>query len=158
MTKKNNYYMVLISLMVLIASSNFALKAKADPPQSIILNYSLGTLNVLIGHAVGDPDEHYIDLVRINVNGSEVLSTPFTNQSSTDGASYHFSITANDGATIEVYARCNEGGSMTACMVVGGGSCEQNGGSGIPGYFGLWLIIGFSVIVAITVMYKKIRR
>lgn len=157
MTKKSLCYMILISLMVLITSPIFAIKAKAHPPGSMTLSYSSETLEVLIIHGVQNPNVHYIDLVIISVNGSEVQRTNHTSQSSAASASYAFSITANYGARIEVYARCVVSGSSTGCMVVGGGSCGQSGGLGIPGYFELWLILGFSIIISITITYKKIR-
>ena len=142
--------------MMLITSPIFAIKAKAHPPGSMILSYGSGTLDVLITHGVQDPNIHYIDLVIVNVNGSEVQRTYPNNQSSAGSASFAFSITANNGATIEVYARCIVSGSTTGCMVVGGGSCGQSG-LGVPGYFGFWIILGFSIIVLMTITYKKIR-
>jgi len=158
--KKSIFYTILISLVILITSSNFAIKTKAHAPNSMSMGYSIATqtLSVLIFHDVTDPDNHYVDLVIISVNGSQVLSTPYTNQSSQAGGSYEYSITATNGSRIEVFARCVEGGSMTACIIVGVGGCPQNSGTpGIPGYFGVWLFIGFSIIVLLMVTYKKIR-
>jgi hypothetical protein len=160
MTKKNICYMVLISLMVLITSSNFAMKAKAHAPNGMSLGVSSNpqTLNVLIYHEVEDPNTHYVNLVRIYVNGSEVLNTTYTSQPLTGGGTYNYLLNYTVGDRIEVFASCVQGGSMTACFIVGGGSCPQSSGApGIPGYFGLWLFIGFSIIVSIMVTYKKIR-
>ena len=159
MNKKSIFYMVLISLMVLITFSNFAMKTRAHGPNMMNLGVSSGFLNVLIGHEVDDPNTHYVDQVKISVNGSEVLTTSYTNQSLTSGGSYQYPLVYDTGSLIEVIARCNEGGSITACLNVGvGGGCPQSStGPQIPGYFGLWLILGFSIIAAIVVTYKKIR-
>ena len=149
--------MILISLMVLMTSSIFTTKAKAHSPNMISLGFNAGNFNVLIGHEVDDPNTHYINLVQVSVNGSIVLSTTYTNQSSTSGGDYSYPLNYTTGDIFEVYATCNEGGSITGCIIVGVGSCPQTGGPGIPGYFGFWLIIGFSIIVSIAIIYKKIR-
>ena len=150
--------MILISLMVLMTSSIFTIKAKAHSPNMISLGFNAGNFNVLIGHEVEDPNDHYIDLVRVSLNGSEILSTIYTNQSSTSGGDYSYPLNYTTGDIFEVYATCNEGGSITGCIICGVGSCPQSSGPGIPGYFGLWLTIGFSIIVSIVITYKKIRR
>lgn len=149
--------MILISLMVLTTSSIFTIKAKAHSPNMMNLGFSYGNFEVLIGHEVEDPNTHYINLVRVSVNGSEILSTTYTNQTSTVKAEFSYPCVYNTGDIFEVYATCNEGGSITACIICGVGSCPQSSGPGIPGYFGLWLIIGFSIIVSIAIIYKKIR-
>ncbi|MCK4285906.1 MAG: hypothetical protein KAX18_06875, partial [Candidatus Lokiarchaeota archaeon] len=145
--------------MVLITSSNLPIKAKAHAPNGMNFGVSSNppTLDILIYHEVEDPNTHYINLVRISVNGSEILSTTYTNQTLTGGGSYNYPFNYTVGDRIDVYASCIEGGSMTACFIVGGGSCPSSSGPGIPGYFGLWLIIGFSLMVSIVIAYKKIR-
>ena len=151
--------MILISLMVLITSSNFAMKAKAHAPNGMTLGVSSNPqpLNVLIYHEVENPNTHYVNLVRIYVNGSEVLNTTYTSQPLTGGGTYNYLLNYTVGDRIEVYASCIEGGSRTACFVVGGGSCPQTSEPEIPGYFGLWLIIGISITVSIVLTIRKIR-
>ena len=159
MKKKSIYSIVLISLMVLITSSNLAIKTKAHALNGMNFGVSSNppTLNILIYHEVEDPNTHYVNLVRISVNGSEVISTEYTNQPLTGGGTYDYPFNYSVGDRIEVYASCIEGGSRTACFVVGGGSCPQTSEPEIPGYFGLWLIIGISITVSIMIAYKKIR-
>ncbi|MHA1986766.1 MAG: hypothetical protein ACW98D_09015 [Promethearchaeota archaeon] len=161
MTKKSTYYMVLISLMVLITSSNLTVKTKAHPPESINMGYVEGTqtLTVTIVHGVDDPFVHYINQVIIRVNGSQVLSTPYTNQSSVGGGTYVYTpIVATSGSRIEAIATCIESGSMSACIIVGVGPCPTSSGPGIPGYLGLWLIIGISIVVSLMITYKRMKR
>jgi hypothetical protein len=159
MKKKSKYYIILTSLMVLLTSSNLAIKTKAHPPSSIIIGYIPSTqmVTVFIGHGVSDPFVHYVNQIIIRVNGSQVLSTLYTNQSTVSGGVYTYSpIVANNGSRIEVIATCIEGGSISSCLIVPDKVCSQSGGPEIPGYFGFWLIVGFSIIVSIMVTYKKI--
>ncbi|MHA2280498.1 MAG: hypothetical protein ACXAC5_06575 [Promethearchaeota archaeon] len=160
MRKKSVYYMILISMIGLITTSNFAFKTNAHAPDSMTLDFNLNTqtLNISIVHTVSNPTLHYVNLFTISVNGSVVLSPQPTSQPDTTGGLYQYPISANDGATIQVSARCIEGGSIAACIIVGVGPCGQGGGPGIPGYFGLWVIIGLSIIVSLAVTYKKMRR
>ncbi|MHA2038217.1 MAG: hypothetical protein ACW98X_17405 [Promethearchaeota archaeon] len=159
MTKKRLYFIILVSLILLLTASNLAMKTRAHAPEGITLTYNLNTqmLNITIDHEVDDPDAHYVDLIIINVNGSEVLNTAYTNQSSTTGGLYQYTIAANNGSTIQGFARCVEGGSVSACYIVGVGTCPPVG-SGIPGYFGIWVIIGFSLIISLFIIHKRIKR
>ncbi|MBY8984143.1 MAG: hypothetical protein KGD65_03670 [Candidatus Lokiarchaeota archaeon] len=140
-----------------MTSSIFTIKTKAHSPNMINLGFNAGNFNVLIGHEVEDPNIHYIDLVQVSFNGSIVLNTTYTNQTSTSGADYDYPLAYSTGDIFEVYATCNEGGSITGCIICGVGSCPQSSGPEIPGYLGFWLIIGFSIIVSIAITYKKIR-
>jgi hypothetical protein len=158
MKKTSIYSVIIIPLLILIVTSNFALKTKAHAAEGITLDFNLNTqmLNVSIEHAVEDPNTHYIDQIVINVNGSTVLTTPYTSQPSTAGGLYQYSITATNGSTIQALARCVEGGAIAGCIIVGVGLCPSPGG-GIPGYFGLSVIIGISLLISLTITYKKIK-
>ncbi|MHA2182349.1 MAG: hypothetical protein ACXAAH_13100 [Promethearchaeota archaeon] len=159
MTKKSIYYVILTSLMVLMTSSIFIINTKAHAPEGMTLSFDLNAqmLNVTIYHDVNDPNVHYVDRVIVTVNGSEVQDSFYSSQPTTAGGLYQYSITANNASTIRAIARCSEGGNVAACIIVGVGPCPLGGGPGIPGFFGLWLIIGFSIIVSLGIIYKKIR-
>lgn len=158
MAKKRIYYILLIFLFI----SAFARmqSVKAHPPESLDLNYDINTqtLNVTIVHSVSNMNTHYIDSVVVKFNGSTVLTQIYTSQPSLDGWTYQYIIAASNGTRIEVTATCNEGGSLSICIVVGGGTCEQGNGGGIPGYIGLIAIFGASVVIFLTLIHKKITK
>ena len=155
--KKKLYFVLLI--VFVSASLARTQNVKAHNPETMIVSYntSTGILTVLISHTVSDPNSHYIALVVVQVNGSTVLTESYTNQSDVSNLQYLYNITANTNDRIQITATCNQGGSITICIIVGGGSCPQDGGDGIPGYLGLWVILGISVIVFLTVIHRKLR-
>ena len=159
MPKKSIYYLVLIFFTIFITSSTFTMKAKAHSPQGIDLSYNANTqtLTATITHSVADNTTHFVISVIIQVNGSIVLTSPYTSQPDVLNFVYQYSIIADNGARIQATATCNQGGSISACIIVGGDSCEDDGGPGISGYLGLWLILGVSVIVLLTVIHRKLR-
>jgi len=158
MSKKKFYYGLFLFFTIFITTAN--INAKAHPPSAVNLAYDLNTqvFTVSITHSVSSPTSHYVDSVTITVNGSTVLTEDYTSQPSSLTFVYEYNITANNGAEIQALATCELGGSLIACIVVGSGSCGQGGGAVIPGYIGLWIIIGFSVIVLTTILHKKIKR
>lgn len=166
MTKKRIYYVVLIFCM--LGTSLGIQSARAHSPDSMIASYSFRNwefiLDVSISHPVSDPNSHYISTVVVQINGSTELTETYTSQPSEDGAHYlYYNITANTNDIIQVTATCNEGGSISICIIVSGGisdiggPCPQDGGDGIPGYLGIWLIVGISVIALLTIIHRKLR-
>ena len=166
MTKKRIYYVVLIFFM--IGTSLGIQSARAHPPDIGIVTYSFrnwtGILDVSISHPVSDPNSHYISSVEVQKNGSTVLTETYTSQPTEDGAHYLYDIIASTNDRIQIIATCNEGGADSICVIIVGLSCvlcpEENGGDGgdgIPGYLGIWLIVGISVIIFLTVIHRKLR-
>jgi len=156
MPKKHTYFILFAVLLVSITAS--IQNVKGDAPATVSLLYNTGTqkLNVTILHPVSDPNSHYVATVVIKVNGSTVLTPTYSSQPSSTSFTYQYDVTADDGARIEASATCILGGTTSACIIVGAGLCPTGGGgSGIPGYLGIFLIIGISVIIIATVIYKK---
>ena len=155
MGKKRVYY-ILILLFVVSATSRID-SVKAHPPSGLVLLYNSNTnkLNVTISHSVSDPNTHYVYSVVIEVNGTTTVSETYTSQPSSILFTYQYNITANNGARIQASATCNQGGTVTECIVVGGGTCGTSNGSGIPGYSGLLLILGISIIALLFFVRRK---
>ena len=153
---KRKFYYILILLFVVSATSQID-SVKAHPPSGIVLLYNSNTnkLNVTISHSVSDPNTHYVYSVVIEVNGTTTVSETYTSQPSSILFTYQYNITANNGARIQASATCNQGGTVTECIVVGGGTCGTSNGSGIPGYSGLLLILGISIIALLFFVRRK---
>jgi hypothetical protein len=158
MSKKKIYYGLLLFFTIFISTAST--NSTAHAPSAINLAYDLDTqvLTVSIRHGVTNPTTHYVYSVTISVNGSTVLTGSYTSQPSSLNFNYEYNITANNGAEIQALAICQQGGSLAACIVVGSGLCGQGGGGEIPGYIGLWIIIGCSVIVLTIILNKKMKR
>lgn len=156
MTKKRIFYLLLLFLF--ITAITRVQSVKADPAQSLDLDYNINTqtLNVTIGHAVSNNNTHYIDSVVVKFNGSTVLTQPYTSQPTLSFFSYQYVIAASNDTKIEVIITCNQGGDLSNCIVVGGGTCEQGNGGDIPGYIGLIVISGVSVVIFLTIIHKKV--
>ncbi|MFW9867401.1 MAG: hypothetical protein ACFFEN_15000 [Candidatus Thorarchaeota archaeon] len=152
-----------LSVFLLICISLTFSNAKANSPANMVLNYDSNTkmLNATITHNIGSIPNHYIESVTIRVNGSIVRIETYTSQPSPTTFTYQYdNITANNGATIQVLAVCSISGSITRSLVVGDGGNglpPTDGEPGIPGYLGVLLIMGFSVIILGMILRKKLR-
>ena len=96
----------------------------------------------------------------VKVNGTTEISQTYTSQPFPNGGSYSFYLVAENKARIDVTATCNEGGSKSACVIVGVGACPTDDGDEIPeisGYFGLWAIFGIALIVALPLIHKGLK-
>ena len=123
-----------------IASTNVI----AHNPTNLILEYNANTqsLNATFTHNVGTPNTHYIESVVIKVNGSTVLTEPYTSQPTTSTFMYNYNITSNTGALISVTGICSQSGSITRTYIVGTGQNESPGENAISGYIGFILFTG----------------
>jgi hypothetical protein len=95
--------------------------AQAHSPSISDIKYDVGlnALTVKIYHNVGNPNTHYIGSVEIKVNGNVEFSKTYTSQPTINEFSYEYTINANTGDTIEVYAACNLAGSDTQTLIAG---------------------------------------
>jgi hypothetical protein len=146
MLKKNIFYL-LSTFMVIILTFNI-LNVRAHSPITMDMEYDLDThnLSVKITHGVSDPEYHYVYLIEIWVNitqmwddhhGHTVFSNPdnlfepktppgapnytysFPEQESHNINNYDFTIIAGDRANITVTAHCSLGGSLIEHYYVG---------------------------------------
>ena len=158
MSKRKIHY--LLFLFFITASFSETQDVKAHNPSLILINYqdSISLLTLTITHYVSD-QSHYINKIVVKLNGITEVSQTYTNQPTPNGGSYSFHFVANDDDRIEVTATCNEGGSKTACIIVGVGVCPTDDAEvpAIPGYFGLWAIFGISIIVGLAMTHRKLR-
>ena len=144
----------------LIGISTTIISVKANPISSIGIVYNDGTkqVDVTITHNNNvNPSTHIVNLVAIRVNGSYVKIEAYVSQPSVTFTYNYGNITANEGATIQVIARCSVSGNLSSSIVVGGGS-PTNGEPSIPGYLGVSLIVTISIIAFLAKNYKRIRK
>ncbi len=136
-------------------------EVRAHPPEALTLDYNLNTqtLNVSIFHSVANPGSHYVNTVRVTRNGTTVVSEVYSSQPDPNFFSYTYNFVASNGARIEAVATCSVGGSLAACIIVGGGSCGQTGGGGqIPGYSGFLIVTFVTFLIVLPIIYRKLHR
>ncbi|MFX1305450.1 MAG: hypothetical protein ACFFDG_01300 [Promethearchaeota archaeon] len=158
-TKKRFLYIFVIFFL----ASLFLISAKvtANYPSSMSLSYNSSTkvLDVTITHNIGSdsPNDHYIKLVEIKLNGSTIISQPYTSQPNTNTFTYQYNMTAGDGAPVQVTATCNKFGDITRSIIIGDDSGNQNGSTEISGYLGFLIITSLALIVLLPLIYRKIK-
>ncbi|KKM00544.1 hypothetical protein LCGC14_1803370 [marine sediment metagenome] len=116
------------------------------------------SLNATFTHNVANKNTHYIITVVIQVNGSTVLTVPYTSQPSTSSFTYNYNISANTGALISVAGTCNEAGTIVGTYTVGTGQNGTNGENAISGYFGFMIITGIFLVGFTILIEKKMKR
>ena len=140
-----------LALWFSISSTNVI----AHRSSNLHLEYDANTqsLNATFTHNVPDKNTHYIVTVVIKVDGSTVLTVPYTSQPTTGTFTYNYNnIIASAGALISVTGTCNEGGTQEATFTVGTGQNDPQGENAISGYFGFMMftvifIIGFTILI-----------
>jgi len=158
MTKKKIYLGLVIFFIAatLVGTQN----VRAHKPTSILLSYSSNpsSIDVGISHPVDDPNTHYIETVVVKVNGTTVITETYTSQPNANNFHYIYNITAGYNDNVLVTVTCVEGGTSSICLTIGVGSCSTGGGPpSIPGFPGVWVVIGISVVILLTLNYKKLR-
>jgi hypothetical protein len=106
--------------------------AHAPSDMSISYNELSKNLSVSITHQVQNPLVHYIQEVRVTINGNVVSDSRYTSQPVPDTFTYTFPVLTVPGDTIEVTASCNMGGSASRIMYMPGPTATAPGQPGTP--------------------------
>ena len=141
----------LFGILVFISPLLTLGQVKAHNPSNMILGYDVvdDTLHVVIFHPSEDFNTHYIFEVNVTLNGDPVVSSSHTSQLH-NSSTYRYGFAANTGDLIAVTARCTQGGIITRSITIG----QEN--VNIPGFIGLLFIIGVSMIIMVSVFYRKL--
>lgn len=117
---------LIISIVCLMICAAFATAANAHRPGSVALDYIIDTkvLSVKIAHSVSNPAKHYVDKIKIEVNGELIKTFEYTSQPDNATFTYQYSIEAKEGDELKVRAECSYFGSRTEKLIV------RKGGTG----------------------------
>ena len=124
----------------------------AHSPSGMTLSFNNGTnkLNVDINHQVSNPDSHYVDNIKIKINGETVIDQDYSSQ---PGSSFSYTfedVDASESDTISVTAECNQGGSISEELTVGSGEVTEAGDDGsTPGFESILLFISILALILI---------
>jgi hypothetical protein len=115
---------LIISIVCLIICAACPTTANAHRPGSATLGYNFDTriLSVTISHSVSNPMKHYVDKVKIALNGELIKTFEYTSQPDNASFTYQYSIEAMEGDELKVRAECSNFGSRTAKVIVHKGS------------------------------------
>lgn len=117
----------LLVLLILILNIQIAF---AHPPSRIDSEYdvSLETLEVYVFHSVGNPKEHYIEKVTVDVNGLEAYSNDFYEQEDDNRIALNYSLSdLKNGDVVVVKATCSRIGSLSKKLVIKGVTAKTAG-------------------------------
>jgi hypothetical protein len=111
---------LIISIVCLMICAACPTTANAHRPGSVTLAYNIDTkvLSVTISHSVSNPEKHYVDKVKIAVNGGLTKTVEYTSQPDNVTFTYQYSIEATEGDELKVRAECSYFGSRTAKVIV----------------------------------------
>lgn len=158
MVKKQNLC-IIGSLFALSLILSFG-QAKAHNPSSMTLEYSENSeiLTVTISHSSGDFNTHYIYEVIVTMDDFQIYNQSFTSQTS-NTFTYNYYIDATPlellSFVIEVTVRCTQTGIITRSITIGQ---RAHLPEAIPGFTGLWFIIGASTLIMIAFINKKFKK
>jgi hypothetical protein len=154
MSKKK--LILLLSIFLFIGMGYTISNVRGHSPSSMTLNYNLVSeeLTVSITHNVANPNDHYVDRVRIWVNASLVNTSLYTSQPTSSSFAYIYNIAAKNGSTIQVTTDCSISGSITRSINVGftNGQTEE---PAIPGFLGTIPTISISIFIIILLIKRK---
>ena len=147
---KNMNLKINIIIIFIIISLFSTQNVSAHPPSKLNINYieENNELIVNITHSVTTND-HYIESVEIKINGEKYDTYTYSNQPNRTIITYKYNITANTNDVIQVKAICNQFGTLTRELTVGG----EKDNLSTPGF----TIIFFILSILIMLFYFKIK-
>lgn len=155
MSKRNIYYFISVFFIVFLTIAG--VNVRAHPPNNMTLEYNsnTNTLSVTITHGVSDNNTHYVASVEVKVNGSIDQTQLYSSQPDLNVFTYEYTVITNNGYTIQVTATCIIGGTITRTLE---DTNEPTDGGEIPGYLGIYLIAGVSLIAFLTFIRRKTKK
>ncbi len=93
----------------------------AHGPDKITLTWTSGEnlLTVDVEHGVSNTESHYIDDIKIELNGEEIIVQKWDKQETAEGQTAVYKITqAKPGDKIEVTADCSKIGKMSQTLEI----------------------------------------
>jgi len=105
-----------IAVMMILASATVLFSAgtvEAHAPSDVTIDYDIEEeeLTVDITHSVEDPQDHYIENVVVEVDGTEEIDEEYDEQPDDTSFQYTYDLVVEPGSTIEVTAYCVRFGS-----------------------------------------------
>jgi len=138
---------VIVLLMVfglLVCCTGFV---SAHSPSSMTLSYDLDAqeLTVEISHQVSDTSTHFVENIKVKVNGDPSVNQDYTSQPGNTFTYTYDTVQAEEGDEIEVTAICNLGGNIQQQLTVtaGGGSTSDD----TPGFGLIVVLISLSMLI-----------
>jgi len=114
---------VIVSVCFLCVMCSVPVRAVADPPQDIKIQFvpATSTLKIDVLHASKAPKtKHYIKQVSVSLNGQQVILQSFRQQTDNKGQHVEYILLdAGTGSRIQVTATCSIFGSLTREIVAG---------------------------------------
>lgn len=115
-------------------------------------------LSVTITHPSGDFNTHYIFEIIVTMDGFQMYNQSYTSQPS-NSFTYNYFIDARPlellSFVIEVTARCSQAGIITRSISIGQ---RAHISEAIPGFLGLWIVIGASTIALLVFNNKNLKK
>lgn len=85
----------------------------AHPPQLIDLKVDGLNIDITVFHSVSQPQKHYINEIRVFVDGVELVLQKFIQQATTEEQkAVYFIPSLKQGDVIRVFAKCSEEGKL----------------------------------------------
>ena len=107
----------LIIAVSIVAVSSFIVAAPSawcHPPTNIEVAFTEGSLGIAAYHLVPDPNIHYLDRIKVEVNGTTLIEQKFLLQSSGERQTVAYVIPGiKRGDKIRVTAYCNHYGDLS---------------------------------------------
>jgi hypothetical protein len=119
----------ILPLAVFLLLSFLVLPATATPPGTVSLTYGQKTsdLDVTITHPVMGMQGHYINEVKLTVNGNVVNDSTYTSQPA-DTFTYTYPLALKPGDMVEATAICSLSGSGTGMFIMPGPTATMKAG------------------------------
>ena len=97
-----------------------ALPATAHSPAQVSLVYDNQnqSLSVTTTHQVSNPSNHYVYKIAIQKNGTQVLTTEYKIQPTTNTFTYDYPINTTKGDVLKATAYCSIAGSRSAEIII----------------------------------------
>lgn len=118
---KKGGFMKLRKIILSFALILFAFNVSAHPPKKITLKFDAKTqeLDINIDHAVKDMNDHFVEKITVNINGTLVSTTEYKKQKDLKGDVYRIKLAdIKVGDLIEVTANCNKWGKKSKKLTV----------------------------------------
>lgn len=105
-------------IFLFVSLSLYTVLVYAHPPTRVDISRNGSIIEIVATHRVPNPQQHYIDVIKVYLNGKTIIEQKFSLQTDNIQKAVYSIPELKSGDTIEAEAECNQYGELKQTLAI----------------------------------------